>query len=91
MKFYLNILTVVSLLLLNSCGFMFAEVIAPSGCKKCQIISDYGSIVDEEDGCGGDVYNMEQRIKAKAFDYGCGYSVNCETYKQQEDDSEEPE
>jgi len=67
---------------------MFAEVVAPSHCKKCQIISEIGNMVDEEDGCGGDVYNMEQRIKAKAFDYGCGYTVDCETYKQLETDGE---
>ena len=39
--------------------------------------------VDEENGCGGEVYNMEQRVKAKAYDYGCGYTVHCETYKEE--------
>lgn len=83
MKIHLLFLCAASVLLLNSCGFLFAEVIAPSHCKKCQIISEYGEVVDEENGCGGEVYNMEQRVKAKAYDYGCGYTVHCETYKEE--------
>jgi len=91
MKIYLSILSVVSVLFLNSCGYMFAEVIGPSQCKKCQIISDFGNVVDQEDGCGGSTYNMEQRIKAKAFDYGCGYTVVCQTYREPATESKSPE
>ena len=37
-----------------------------------------------ENNCGGGVYNMEQRSKAKAYDLGCGHRVSCENYKEED-------
>ena len=75
--------------LFNSCGFLISEAIAPNSCQKCQIISSSGEVLIEEDGCGGALYNMKERLKAKAFDVDggcCSCRLECETYKKQEAD-----
>lgn len=66
---------------LVSCGYMARQVLTPNTCKKCDIIDQFGEVVWSEDDCGGGVYNMEQRAKATAYDYGCGNTVNCYSYK----------
>jgi len=64
----------------QSCGYILREIVASNTCKKCEIL-DCGSVIETEDECGGGVHNMEMRMKARAYDLGPHYSVECETYK----------
>ena len=66
---------------LNSCGYLFREIISPNNCKKCEIYNQNNDIVWSSDECGGEVYNMELRAKAKAYDYGCNHTLSCKSYK----------
>ena len=61
------------------------EAVASGSCKKCEVVDQWGEAVHTEDGCGGEVYNMEQRTKARAYEMGCDYTVRCESYKKEED------
>lgn len=89
-RFLLLVLSLGSLGLLNSCMYMAAQVVAPNNCQKCEIVAFDGSILFEEEGCGGDLYNMKQRLKAKAFDDGCcDCTLQCETYKKDEENAVE--
>lgn len=78
-------LTIACSFLFSSCAFLIGETVAPNNCKKCQIVSSNGDVLFEEDGCGGNLYNMKQRLKAKAFDAGCcSCRLDCETYKKED-------
>ena len=68
------------LLMTQSCGYIVRAIIAPNSCKKCDILVG-GSIIETRDECGGGVYNMETKMKARAYDLGPDYYVECETYK----------
>ena len=73
--------------ILSSCGYMARELATPNTCKRCEIVDNWGTVVWSEDECGGSVYNMEQRAKAEAYDRGCDYRVNCDTYKKEEENN----
>lgn len=68
----------------TSCGYIAREMITPKSCKKCEILDQNNNLVWSENNCGGGVYNMEQRAKAKAYDLGCGHRVSCENYKEED-------
>lgn len=72
-----------SAVMLTSCGYIAREVFMPKTCKTCEIRDSFGSLVKIYDACGGGVFNMELRTKAEAYDYGCGYRVNCTTYERE--------
>ncbi len=73
------------LIFASSCGYIFRSIATPNKCKKCEVVYADGGVVWSEDGCGGDVYNMEDRAKVEAYDRGCDYVVRCESYKQEKD------
>lgn len=79
MKLLLSILIISTL---TSCGFLARELVAGKQCKKCEITDPNGLVVWMEDGCGGEVHNMELRAKATAYDFGCGHKLGCVTYKE---------
>lgn len=64
----------------TSCGYILRAIVTPNSCKKCEIL-DGGSIILTKDECGGGVHNMETKMKAKAYDMGPSYVVECESYK----------
>ena len=66
--------------MIQSCGYIVTEVVAPNTCKKCDILAG-SSVVETRDECGGGVYNMEMKMKARAYDLGPNYYLECETYK----------
>lgn len=72
-----------SVIILTSCGYIAREIFTPKTCKNCEILDSYGNVVKSYDDCGGGVFNMELRTKAEAYDYGCGYRVNCTTYQRE--------
>lgn len=65
----------------TSCGYLFREVVTPNSCKKCEIFDQFNNVVWSTDECGGEVYNMELRAKAEAYDYGCDHTLRCNSYK----------
>jgi hypothetical protein len=81
MRILILFIVLTSLLSLTSCGYIFREIATPSNCKKCEIFNLNGDIVWSTDECGGEVYNMELRAKAKAYDYGCNHTLSCKSYK----------
>ena len=52
-----------------------------NSCKKCEIFDQFNNVVWSTDECGGEVYNMELRAKAEAYDYGCDHTLRCNSYK----------
>ena len=66
---------------LNSCGYLFRELATPNRCKKCEIFDQFNNVVWSTDECGGEVYNMELRAKAEAYEYGCNHTLRCNSYK----------
>ena len=65
----------------TSCGYLFREVVTPNSWKKCEIFDQFNNVVWSTDECGGEVYNMELRAKAEAYDYGCDHTLRCNSYK----------
>ena len=65
----------------SSCGYLFRELVTPNRCKKCEIFDQFNNVVWSTDECGGEVYNMELRAKAEAYDYGCDHTLRCNSYK----------
>lgn len=84
-KFFLSVLVCI---LFSSCAFMFNSVVFPNQCQRCQVIDSYsGTILYEEEGCGGENVNMEDKAKVKAYELSrggnmCDLDVVCETWKQ---------
>lgn len=75
-----KVICVVFLLMMTqSCGYIVREIVAPNSCKKCDILLE-GSVIETSDECGGGVYNMETKMKARAYDLGPDYYVNCQSY-----------
>ena len=67
----------------TSCGYMQSlKVFSPNTCKKCVVTDEWGSEVWSEEDCGGGKYNMDQRCKATAYDYGG--TCDCETYREED-------
>jgi len=81
MKIKLLSLCLFTLLAFSSCGYLFREIITPNRCKKCEIFDQNNNVVWFEDECGGELYNMELRAKATAYDYGCNHTLKCDSYK----------
>ncbi len=81
MKIKLQTLFLFMLFAFNSCGYLFRELTMPNRCKKCEIFDQNNNVVWFEDECGGEVYNMELRAKAAAYDYGCNHNLKCNSYK----------
>ena len=91
-KLKLGLFLIWVLLTLQSCGFMFNEAVRPNHCKKCEVIDRNGrNVVWEDQGCGGDMTNIEDNAKIEAYERNENsgnfqYSVECETWKKEEDE-----
>jgi len=81
MRFKPFLMFVCMILSTTSCGYLLREIVTPNNCKKCQIYNQSNDVVWERDECGGDVYNMELKAKAEAYDFGCDYTLKCNSYK----------
>lgn len=83
----LIVLTVVIIAVaLTSCAYLFNAIVFPRQCKKCEIIDAFtNQSVWSDEGCGGEITNLEENAKAQAYDMNQGsivnrYEVNCTTW-----------
>lgn len=80
-----NLIFIIGIIFLtNSCGFLFREIVTPNMCMKCEILNPSNVVVWSSDECGGEVYNMETKAKASAYDYGCDFTLNCKNYRKKD-------
>ena len=70
---------------LQSCGFLFNEAVRTNQCKRCEVINvDSRNIVWEDEGCGGNITNIEDNAKIEAYEQNENagrfeFKVRCET------------
>ncbi len=63
---------------------MARELFAGKKCQTCEIRDENSTMVWSETDCGGGVYNMELKAKARAYDMGCNHTLTCNKFKKSE-------
>ena len=70
----------------TSCAYLFNAIVLPRQFEKCEIIDTFlNQSVWSDEGCGGEITNLEKNAKADAYDRNQGsfvnrYEVNCTTW-----------
>ncbi len=92
---YYVIITFVVMLFLTGCEAIFHGLVTPNRCKGCEVVNQRtGEVVWQDQGCGGGKANIEDNAKIEAYEYnseqstGCVYKVECETWKEEDDEEE---
>lgn len=80
---------------IQSCSWLFNEAVNTNYCKKCKVINQKtNEVIWSEEGCGGNIANIEDNAKLEAYEENserrdCAFEVKCERWKKEKEEDED--